>query len=492
MPIGASDMLCEECGKPLVAMDTKRRGGFPAIAAAAIILVALAGAFGFSRMFGGNAKATATRAGAVASNAARETPAAAAFAVCGSNAAGSRLESDLVLAFLKSQGARDVVATVTGPNEQTVSASVNGARIDVRVSLPGSAIAFAGLSSGKCQIGMPSRRMEPVDAAHWQPTGNIASSGSEHVIGLDGIAVIVNAANPLTALTIGQLKEIFTGHIASWDAVGGKPGRIRVFVRDANSRTFEGFAALVLDGAPLLISARSFADSTQLSAAVAAEPDAIGFVGLPDVARTKALRIASGGSAIAPSALSVGRESYPLTRRVYLYTTAKPSPLVAKFVAYVQSDAGQSLVNEDGFVGTVSSRASSRSSSRMLPAGAPQRYRAIVDSLDQASFDFYFNTASDVLDNKALVDIGRLVNIMSAPADRSKKVVLVGYADSTGNPQANQRLSESRATAAAKELEAQGISVQDTLGFGQQLPIRNNDTEAGREKNRRVEIFLTR
>jgi phosphate transport system substrate-binding protein len=108
------------------------------------------------------------------------------------------------------------------------------------------------------------------------------------------------------------------------------------------------------------------------------------------------------------------------------------------------------------------------------------------------SFNFYFNSGSDALDNKALVDVGRLVDIMSAPANRSKEIVLAGFADSTGDPGTNQRLSENRAKAAAAELEAQGITVKETLGFGQELPIRDNATEAGREKNRRVEIFLTR
>jgi hypothetical protein len=76
--------------------------------------------------------------------------------------------------------------------------------------------------------------------------------------------------------------------------------------------------------------------------------------------------------------LTVGRESYPLTRRLFLYTAATPrNPLVGKFVSFVQSDAGQKIVNKDGFVSTVTSLATSKSASRGLPATAPSRYREL-------------------------------------------------------------------------------------------------------------------
>lgn len=504
MPVGATDVVCKECGKPLVAIQGKKQG-LPVAALAVIALVLLAGAFGVSRFFGG-AKATAPAPSSAPSSAATVTrsttappPTAAkpssalAFALCGSNTIGSQLGPDLVRAFLKAQGAQTVADSGTATDEQTITSSVNGSAVNVRVAAHGSATAFNGLAAGDCQVGMASRRITTAEAAKLHSLGNMLSSSSEHVIGLDGIAVVVNAANPVTSLTASQLKAIFTGQVTSWKALGGDSRPIAVLARDAKSGTFDTFTALVLDKASLVRSARRFEDSAQLSAAVSADPDAIGFIGLPYIAQAKAVRVASGGNAIAPTPLTIGRESYPLTRRLFLYTAASSrSPFVSKFVSFVQSDAGQSLVNKDGFVGTVTSQATSRSTSRTLSAGTPARYRSLVDSLDQVSFNFYFNTGSDMLDNKALVDVGRLVNIMSSPANRSKKVVLVGFADSTGVPQANQRLSESRARSAAKELEAEGISIKDTMGFGQELPIRDNSTDSGREKNRRVEIFLTR
>jgi phosphate transport system substrate-binding protein len=81
---------------------------------------------------------------------------------------------------------------------------------------------------------------------------------------------------------------------------------------------------------------------------------------------------------------------------------------------------------------------------------------------------------------------------MSSTGNRQRSIVLAGFADSTGDPASNVALSENRAQSAARELEAEGIRVKDTVGFGQELPIRDNSTESGREKNRRVEIFITK
>jgi phosphate transport system substrate-binding protein len=504
MPLGATDVVCAECGKPLVAIEQPRRP-FPVVPIMAVILVLAVAAFGLSRFMGGRTKsapvaaasttpmAAASTAPAAASQAANPTERTAyALALCGSNTIGSQLGPDLVRAFLVSAGAQNIDSTAND-DEQTFKSSLNGKPADVHIAAHGSATAFTGLASDTCQVGMASRRIKSGEAASLHSLGNMLTPSAEHVIGLDGIAVIVNAANPVSSLSASQLEQIFTGKITTWSALGGSPHRIHVLALDAKSGTFDTFSALVLDGSALVGSARRFEDSARLSSAVAADPDAIGFIGLPYVAQAKALRVSSGGSALAPTTLTVGRESYPLTRRLFLYTASMPrNPLVGKFVSFVQSDAGQTIVNKDGFVGTVTSLATSKSASRGLPANAPSRYRELVDQLDQASFNFYFNSGSDALDNKALVDIGRLVDIMSAQANRSKKIVLVGFADSTGDPGTNQRLSENRAKAAASELEAQGIAVKETLGFGQQLPIRDNGTEAGREKNRRVEIFLTR
>ena len=71
-------------------------------------------------------------------------------------------------------------------------------------------------------------------------------------------------------------------------------------------------------------------------------------------------------------------------------------------------------------------------------------------------------------------------------------VEVVGHTDSVGSDAVNQRLSEERAGAVAQYLTAQGVQRErmETMGAGKRYPIADNNTDAGRAQNRRVEIRL--
>jgi outer membrane protein OmpA-like peptidoglycan-associated protein len=71
-------------------------------------------------------------------------------------------------------------------------------------------------------------------------------------------------------------------------------------------------------------------------------------------------------------------------------------------------------------------------------------------------------------------------------------ILIVGHTDATGSADYNQALSQRRATAAANYLISQGVTGTRvrTAGRGEMEPISTNDTEAGRQANRRVEIAI--
>lgn len=74
------------------------------------------------------------------------------------------------------------------------------------------------------------------------------------------------------------------------------------------------------------------------------------------------------------------------------------------------------------------------------------------------------------------------------------KLTIEGHTDTTGEPAANQPLSEERALAVKKYLEGKGVdpSRLESRGFGSSQPVDSNETEEGRAKNRRVEFKVTR
>ena len=73
------------------------------------------------------------------------------------------------------------------------------------------------------------------------------------------------------------------------------------------------------------------------------------------------------------------------------------------------------------------------------------------------------------------------------------RLTIEGHTDTTGEPAANQPLSEARALAVKKYLEGKGVSSSrlESKGYGSEHPLDTNDTEDGRAKNRRVEFKVS-
>jgi outer membrane protein OmpA-like peptidoglycan-associated protein len=71
-------------------------------------------------------------------------------------------------------------------------------------------------------------------------------------------------------------------------------------------------------------------------------------------------------------------------------------------------------------------------------------------------------------------------------------VLLVGHTDATGSESYNQGLSQRRASAAASFLASQGLTRPrvETAGRGELEPVAENDSERGRQQNRRVEVAI--
>jgi phosphate transport system substrate-binding protein len=407
----------------------------------------------------------------------------------GSNTIGESLMPMLAEAFLKSQGATNV-HTVAGekPQEKLVLGTLPGNTFpsSIWIAAHGSATAFTALADKSCDIGMASRQIKPDEVSRLSSLGNMLAPASEHVLGLDGIAVIVNASNPVRELSKDEIMRIFTGQTTAWTA-GGSQGAIRIYARDDKSGTYDTFKSLVLAGKPLAAGARRFENSNELSDAVAHDPNGIGFIGLPFVHNAKPIAVSEkGAGALLPTRLTVATEDYSLARRLYLYTPATPAnKFTGPFVEFVLSKKGQDVVAANGFADQ-----NVALESQELAKESPVEYRQLTRNAERLSLNFRFQAGGSVQDNKAQADLERVVAMIADRKDARSNILLFGFADSTGSAQANQSLSLNRAKVIEDLFVQRGIKPAVVTGFGSHLPVASNDTEEGREKNRRVEIWL--
>jgi phosphate transport system substrate-binding protein len=225
-----------------------------------------------------------------------------------------------------------------------------------------------------------------------------------------------------------------------------------------------------------------------VATAVAADRMAIGFVGSGFVGSARAVPVSERGTvALLPNRMTIATEDYPLTRRMYLYTPANPTnPYVRRFLEYAASNRGQEMVAAAGFVPqnvVAGEKATTQEN-------APPEYNRLTRGAGRLSLDFRFLPGGAVLDNKAITDINRVIDFMGDLGYGGNNLLLFGFADSSGNRQLNVDLSQARAYAVAVEFKQRGLKPGLVKGFGDYLPVASNDTAEGRQKNRRVEIWL--
>ena len=95
-----------------------------------------------------------------------------------------------------------------------------------------------------------------------------------------------------------------------------------------------------------------------------------------------------------------------------------------------------------------------------------------------------------MLDNKALRDLERVVDYIENTRASKRPVMLFGFSDALGDEHINRKLSRDRANTVADELTKRGVKLSHVIGFGAEMPVASNRTKAGRERTRRVEIWI--
>ena len=229
--------------------------------------------------------------------------------------------------------------------------------VSIAVTGGGSGTGIASLINGTVDIANASRDMKESEIEEARANG---IEPVEHVVAIDALAVIVHPDNPVAALTIPQLSDIFTGKITNWREVGGSDEPIIIVSRETNSGTHVYFLEEVVRRGES-DSTAIFAPQTLLmmssvgiTSEVRRNPHAIGYDGLGyvDPAHEKILAVSPGEGlpAIEPTVATAADGSYPLSRNLYMYTAGEPANEIAAYLSWIFSPAGQEIVAELGFV----------------------------------------------------------------------------------------------------------------------------------------------
>lgn len=407
----------------------------------------------------------------------------------GSNTVGANLAPELVESWLLSKGYKIVSNKMTAKEERNISAIKPGKKLDIEIHAHGSSTSFKDFAAGKTDIGMSSRPIKEKEVKKLSFLGKMDSKHSEYVIALDGLPIIVHKNNPLSQLSKDTVKKIFSGEINNWSQLGLAKGKINVYARDDKSGTYDTFKSLVLGKkTPLVDTAKRFESNAKLSDEVSNDPNGIGFVGLAYVRDSKVVAISDTDTrALIPGTFSVATEDYVLSRRLFMYVPEiNAHPLAKEFVKFAASAKADSIVTKIGFVSQAI-----KGYRVSIPPAAPLEYRRLAAGAVRLSLNVRFKSGSITLDNKAVRDVERLVEYLQQTENKPRKLLLFGFADKREViPYISESFSVSRADAVADYLAKNKIYPVRVRGYGGKLPVSNNETNKGRFKNRRVEIWM--
>ena len=216
--------------------------------------------------------------------------------------------------------------------------------VNISLSGGGSGEGIKGLIDRTADIATSSREIKPkeVELAKSKGVAPVA-----HTVAIDALTPIVHPRNSVNNLTIDQLSQIYQGKIKNWKEVGGDNLQIVIVSRDSSSGTFESWGQLVLNNAKVSPRAQLQASSGSVVQAVSKNRYAIGYVGIGYLNQSVKALTVNGIAASAKTALS---KEYPIARPLYMYTDGQPIGVVAGFIKFVLSPAGQKLVAREGFV----------------------------------------------------------------------------------------------------------------------------------------------
>ncbi len=231
------------------------------------------------------------------------------------------------------------------------------ADIAIAVTGGGTTTGIAALLDRTVDLANASREIKPAELEQGQQR---QVSPVAHVVGFDSLAVFVHKDNPLNAISIQELSEIYgeKGTLHHWSQLGVEvPGCVDQKLVSLNRHRASGtrtyFRQKVLgEDRSFFPGSRDLPNSNDVIERLAETPCAIGYSGLAyDTPRVKMLKIAhmKGDTPVAASAENALNNSYPITRPLFIYSNGPPQGDIKTYLDWILGQEGQCLIRARGY-----------------------------------------------------------------------------------------------------------------------------------------------
>jgi phosphate transport system substrate-binding protein len=221
--------------------------------------------------------------------------------------------------------------------------------VAIQVTGGGSGTGISALINGATDICNASRPMKPSEFDKLKQ--RYGTRGVEIKSALDGLSVYVNTECPVQELSLGQLKDIYTGKITNWKDLGGTNAKIIVYGRENSSGTYVYFKDNVLMGDDYTSTMQSMPGTAAVVNAVAKDKYGMGYGGAAYGKGIREVKVKKDDSspAYAPTMENIKSGAYPISRYLYMYVRNRPTGALKNYIDWTLSEEGQKIVSEVGY-----------------------------------------------------------------------------------------------------------------------------------------------
>ena len=275
------------------------------------------------------------------------------MAACGSGAGSSTTKEEAPAAQTTTEASKEKTTELSGSvstNGSTSMEKVIGVlseqfmadhpNVKVTYDPTGSGTGIEAAKTGSTDIGLSSRALKEEETAEGLKGITVA---------LDGIAIIVNADNPVEDMSVEQIAQLFTGEAKDWSAVGGNAGEVACIGREAGSGTRDGFESITKTKDSCVLS-QELTSTGAVIEAVKSNPNAIGYVSLSSVEGKEGIKAITVDGVVCSEA-TILDGSYQIQRPFVMVTNGgELSEAAQAFLDFATSADAKDLISSAGAV----------------------------------------------------------------------------------------------------------------------------------------------